>query len=243
MHRFFVKESSRETLTITGAAARHISIVLRMQPGAKLQLVTGDGLTQLAEIVSLSPQQVQVRRLEFLPESHEPSVKLSLLQGLAKGDKMDFIIQKAVELGVSAIYPVAMENAVVKLDAAKAAKKVERWQKIAAAAAQQSKRDFIPTVHAVLDFKSALAASGSELLLLAYEEEQQAGLRQVLQEHPEAQSLAIIIGPEGGIAPAELQAARAAGAASVSLGPRILRTETAGLVAAAAIFYETGNLG
>jgi 16S rRNA (uracil1498-N3)-methyltransferase len=184
-----------------------------------------------------------VRRLEFLPESHEPSVRLSLLQGLAKGDKMDFIVQKAVELGVSAIYPVAMENAVVKLDAAKAARKVERWQKIAAAAAQQSKRDFIPTVHEVLDFRSALAASGSELLLLAYEEEQQAGLRQVLQEHPEVQSLAIIIGPEGGIAPAELQAARAAGAVSVSLGTRVLRTETAGLVAAAAIFYETGNLG
>ena len=243
MHRFFVKEKSAALMTITGPSVRHMAAVLRLQPGERLQLVTGDGVSQLAEIVNLDLTQATLRRLELLPASHEPLVKLSLLQGLAKGEKMDFIVQKAVEVGVSDIYPVAMEYSVVRLETAKAAKKVERWQKIALAAAQQSKRDIVPTVHEVMDLPGALSVCGSELKLLAYEAEHQMSLKQVLQEQSRLQTLAIIIGPEGGIAPGELQEACSAGAVSITLGPRILRTETAGIVAATAVLYEMGDLG
>ena len=218
MHRFFVPQLYNETMTIEGVDARHISKVLRMQPGAQLQIVSDDGVSALAEITAIDSECVTVHCLEKLAESHEPAVRLILAQGLAKGEKMEFIIQKAVEMGAYSVVPVAMEHSVVRLDGAKAAKKVERWQKIAESAAKQSKRDIIPEVQPVQTMAQMLAKGALTDLLL-------------------------IIGPEGGISEAELETARAAGAVPVSLGRRILRAETAGLVAISAIFYETGDLG
>ena len=167
----------------------------------------------------------------------------SLYQGLAKGDKMELVIQKAVEIGVSDIFPVAMDHSVVVLEASKAGKKVERWQKIAEAAAKQSKRDIIPTVHQVMPLGQALQAKEQDLLLVAYESENQVSLKEVLQSHKEAKTIGVVIGPEGGLSMEEVEAAVARGGIAVSLGRRILRTETAGLVAATAILYETDNLG
>lgn len=159
MHRFFVPQLYNETMTIEGVDARHISKVLRMQPGAQLQIVSDDGVSALAEISAIDSECVTVHCLEKLAESHEPAVRLILAQGLAKGEKMEFIIQKAVEMGAYSVVPVAMEHSVVRLDGAKAAKKVERWQKIAESAAKQSKRDIIPEVQPVQTMAQMLAAN------------------------------------------------------------------------------------
>lgn len=243
MHRFFIPQPYGETMKITGVDARHIYTVLRMQAGTKVQIVSDDGVSAVAELIDVNESAVTVRCLEVISESHEPSVRITLAQGLAKGEKMDFIIQKAVELGVSEIVPVAMEHSVVRLEGDKAVKKVERWQKIAEAAAKQSKRDIVPRVQPVQTVAQMLANNLCECKLIAYECEDRLGLKTALQRQTELHELLLIIGPEGGIAERELQQALAAGALGVSLGKRILRAETAALVAAAAIFYETGDLG
>ena len=226
MHRFFVPQLYNETMTIEGVDARHISKVLRMQPGAQLQLVSDDGVSALAEITAIDSECVTVHCLEKLAESHEPAVRL--------------------EMGAYSVVPVAMEHSVVRLDGAKAAKKVERWQKIAESAAKQSKRDIIPEVQPVQTMSQMLAANDCATKIIAYECEDKKSLKAALKEAQAKGALTdllLIIGPEGGISEAELDAARAAGAVPVSLGRRILRAETAGLVAISAIFYETGDLG
>lgn len=246
MHRFFIEENYNDTMQITGGDAKHISKVLRMQPGDKVQVVSDDGITALSEIVAIDSESVTVRCVEKLAELHEPRVKITLAQGLAKGEKMEFIIQKAVELGATSVVPVAMEHSVVRLDAAKAGKKVERWQKIAESAAKQSKRDIIPEVKPVQTMKEMLANNACGTKIIAYECEDRMSLKEALQAAETKggiTELLLIIGPEGGISPAELEMARSAGAIPVSLGKRILRAETAGLVAMSAIFYETGDLG
>ena len=243
MHRFFIPQLYNEEMSIIGVDAKHIGKVLRMQPGDKLQVVSDDGVSALAEVTAISESTVTVRCLEVLAESHEPAVKITLAQGLAKGEKMDFIIQKAVELGAYSIVPVAMEHSVVRLDGAKADKKVERWQKIAEAAAKQSKRDIIPQVQAVQSVRQMLANNNCKTKIIAYECEDRMSLKTALREAGQLDDLLLIIGPEGGISEGELSKAREAGAVPVSLGRRILRAETAGLVAMSAIFYETGDLG
>ena len=159
---------------------------------------------------------------------------------------MDFIIQKAVEMGAYSVIPVAMEHSVVRLDGVKAAKKVERWQKIAESAAKQSKRDIIPQVQQVQSMAEMLANCDCTTKIIAYECEDRLSLKAALKAAEAAggiKELLLIIGPEGGISEGELALARQAGAVPVSLGRRILRAETAGLVAISAIFYETGDLG
>ncbi len=245
MHRFFIPQLYSEEMYIEGVDAWHISKVLRMQPREKLQIVSDDGVSAVAEIASIDRERVYVRCLEKLAESHEPQVKLVLAQGLTKGEKMDFIVQKAVEMGAYSVVPVAMEHSVVRLEGAKAAKKVERWQKIAESAAKQSKRDIIPQVQPVQSMAQMLADNNFQTKIIAYECEDKISLKAALQaaEAGDIQKLLLIIGPEGGISEHELELAKAAGAVPVSLGRRILRAETAGLVAISAIFYETGDLG
>lgn len=245
MHRFFIPQLYSEEMYIEGVDAWHISKVLRMQPREKLQIVSDDGVSAVAEIASIDRERVYVRCLEKLAESHEPQVKLVLAQGLTKGEKMDFIVQKAVEMGAYSVVPVAMEHSVVRLEGAKAAKKVERWQKIAESAAKQSKRDIIPQIQPVQSMAQMLADNNFQTKIIAYECEDKISLKAALQaaEAGGIQKLLLIIGPEGGISEHELELAKAAGAVPVSLGRRILRAETAGLVAISAIFYETGDLG
>ena len=209
----------------------------------QLQVVADDGISFVGEITAVSMNTVTVSAKEILREIHEPDVRISLLQGLAKGEKMELIIQKAVEIGVVEIFPLAMDHSVVVLDRSKAGKKTERWQKIAEAAAKQSKRDVIPAVHGVMKLSQVLQEDNWDLLVIAYESENRISLKEVLQAHKNAKSIGVIIGPEGGLSNEEVKAAQEAGGIAVSLGRRILRTETAGLVAAAAILYETDNLG
>lgn len=243
MHRFFIPQPYADEMKIEGVDARHIYTVLKMKPGEKVQIVSDDGVTALAEIKETSAAYTVVRCLEVIAESHEPSVKITLAQGLVKGEKMDFIIQKAVELGVSRIVPLAMEHSVVRYDGDKANKKRERWQKIAESAAKQSKRDIIPQVADVETIDKLMADCGCTVKIIAYECEDRQGLKQVLQKNQQTDSILIIIGPEGGISETELNAARSGGAVPVSLGRRILRAETAGLTALSAILYEFDELG
>ena len=243
MHRFFIPKSFKQEMQITGQDAHHIIDVLRMGPGDLLQVVADDGISFVGQIMAADTNTVTIAAREILLESHEPDVRISLLQGLAKGEKMELIIQKAVEIGVAEIFPLAMDHSVVVLDPSKAGKKTERWQKIAEAAAKQSKRDVIPDVHGVMKLQQVLREGKWDLLLIAYESENRISLKEVLQAHKDATNIGIMIGPEGGLSNEEVKAAREAGGIAVSLGRRILRTETAGLVAAAAILYETDNLG
>ena len=243
MHRFFIPRPFKQEMQITGRDAHHIIDVLRMALGDSLQVVADDGISFVGEITAVTANTVTVAAREILRDSHEPDVAISLYQGLAKGDKMELVIQKAVEIGVTDIFPVAMDHSVVVLEVSKAGKKVERWQKIAEAAAKQSKRDIIPTVHQVMPLGQALQVKEQDLLLVAYESENQVSLKEVLQSHKEAKTIGVVIGPEGGLSMEEVEAAVARGGIAVSLGRRILRTETAGLVAATAILYETDNLG
>ena len=243
MHRFFIPQPFAEEMQIIGADAHHISNVLRMRVGQHIQIVSSDRVTALMEIKALTTDAAFVRLVKRIEQVNEPSVRIILAQGLAKGEKMDFIIQKAVEVGVNTIVPVAMEHSVVKLDKNKAEKKVERWQKIAEEAAKQSKRDIVPEVTSVMDLDEALHSFAGSAKLMAYEGETKAGLKKVLSAIHNREEILLIIGPEGGIAEKELKAAELAGAQTFSLGNRILRTETAGLVSATAILYETGDLG
>jgi len=243
MHRFFIPKPFKQEMQITGRDAHHIIDVLRMVPGDQLQVVADDGISFLGVIAAVTTNTVTVSAKEILRETHEPDVCISLLQGLAKGEKMDLIIQKAVEIGVTDIFPVSMAHSVVVLENSKAEKKVERWQKIAEAAAKQSKRDIIPAVHEVMTLGQILQKEKWDLLLVAYESENRVSLKEALQAHKEAKAIGVVIGPEGGLSNEEVEATKKKGGIAVSLGRRILRTETAGLVAAAAILYETDNLG
>ncbi|MCD8198892.1 MAG: 16S rRNA (uracil(1498)-N(3))-methyltransferase [Phascolarctobacterium sp.] len=243
LHRFFIPKLYGEKMNITGVDARHINKVLRMQIGDKLQIVSNDGIRAIGEITALKDNNVTVHCLRKLEECHEPSVRIILAQGLAKGEKMDFIVQKAVELGVFSIIPIAMEHSIIKLDDIKAERKVERWQKIAESAAKQSKRDIIPEIYPVKTFEQFLDDHDCDVKFIAYECEDQTSLKKALCKAKPVKELMLIIGPEGGISEQELQQAKDAGAVPVTLGKRILRTETAGLVVMAAVFYEMGDLG
>ncbi len=243
LHRFFIPKLYSEKMNITGIDARHISKVLRMQIGDKLQIVSNDGVRAIGEITALKDNNVTVHCLEKLEECHEPSVKIILAQGLAKGEKMDFIVQKATELGVFSIVPIVMKHSIMKMDDVKAERRVERWQKIAEAAAKQSKRDIIPEIYPVKTFEQLLYDHDCDVKFIAYECEDNMSLKKALCQAKPLQELLLIIGPEGGISEQELQQAKNVGAVPVTLGKRILRTETAGLVAMAAVFYETGDLG
>ena len=166
--------------------------------------------------------------------------RIVLFQGLPKADKMELIIQKAVELGAAEIVPVSMKNCVVKLDAKKAENKVKRWQQIAESAAKQSKRSLIPAVHEVLSYREAVAyAAECDVRLVPYENEQgMAGTKTMIEAIVPGESIAVFIGPEGGFDESEIAEARDAGMKTISLGNRILRTETAGLAALSILMYQ-----
>lgn len=242
--RFFVaKESiSGSTAGITGDDARHISRVLRMKPGEELILCDEQGTDYTCRVETLSDSLVTLRVEGSQPSVSEPSVKITLFMALPKGDKMDYVIQKAVELGVNEIVPYSSSRCIVKLNEKDKAKKQERWARIALEAAKQSGRGIIPQVKMPVSFKEMLElAKKSELPLFFYEKERDVSLKSLLTGR-KFQSAAVIIGPEGGFEETEASLAKAAGIPSVSLGARILRCETAPGCAICAIMYETDNI-
>ena len=230
-----------ELLTITGPEVNHIRNVMRLKPGEEISVsIGGDGKEYRYGIESYTEDSV-LYRLRFVKDKEvELPVKVLLFQGLPKADKMDLIVQKAVELGAAEIIPVSMERCVVKLDAGKAAKKTARWQTIAESAASQSRRSIIPRVLAPMSMKEAVeyAKEQTEVRVIPYElQEDDGSVKQYLESLKEGQSVSIFIGPEGGFAPGEVELAKEAGIRPISLGRRILRTETAGLAILSWLIY------
>lgn len=246
MYQFFVGPGqinvNDKSVTIVGPDVNHIKNVLRMKEGEELDVCTGqDGKVYRCGIAAFGEDQIKCE-LRFVKEDDvELPVKIYLFQGLPKGDKMELIIQKAVELGVYRIIPVTTKRCVVRLDEAKAAAKVKRWQGIAEAAAKQSRRGVIPEVSRVMSFSQALdLASDKDVRLIPYEfAEGMEKTRELIGGIEKGQSVAIFIGPEGGFEPQEIQAAVDKGIRPVTLGRRILRTETAGMTVLAWIGYVT----
>lgn len=241
MPRFFCAGApANNSWTLRGEDAHHAARVLRLRVGEQLTVCDGAGTDYRCEISSVDETEVCCRVLEAQPSRGEPKQRISLFMALPKGDKMDFIVQKATELGALTIVPYLSEHCVSRPD--KTEKKVLRWQKIADEAAKQCGRGVLPAVCPVMLMEQALClAAQAETALFLYENEQQTGLRDVLSRGV-GQTVSLMVGPEGGFAPHEAAAATRAGLASVSLGTRILRCETAPLAALAAILYAGGNM-
>lgn len=233
MYRFFITSGDigGGRLTVSGPDAHHISHVLRMKPGEDIEAVDEKGLVSTCRITAIGGDTVEAEVLFAEPSCAELPNRLVLFQGLPKSDKMELIIQKAVELGVSEVVPVATARCVVRLDEKRAAAKVKRWQAIAEAAAKQSKRDVIPVIRPVMHFDKALAeAAGLDRTLIPYEKAVDiAASKAVIAGITAGESVGIFIGPEGGFEEKEVLKACEQGASSLTLGPRILRCETAAI--------------
>ena len=239
MPKFFFNKNdiSRGQVQLFGEDEKHIKTVLRAREGEEVILCEGEGMDYHCRIASLERGVL----LDILSKDvceTEPKTKITLYQGLPKADKMELIIQKCVELGVDRIVAVSTERAIVKLDK-KETKKLERWQKIAEAAAKQSGRGKIPEIgQQVLKFKEAVAeAKELDGAIIPYEREQETGIRQFVQNF-KGESVGVFIGPEGGFADEEIALAQENGITPITLGKRILRTETAGMTTTAILLYE-----
>jgi len=250
MSKFFVKteQIKNNNIIINGDDVNHIINVLRMKKGDELQICnqeTGDNYN--AQITQYTKDEVDCEIIEKINKTTESNVHITLFQGLPKFEKMELIIQKNTEVGVSKIVPVIMERTVVKIDEKVAGKKLERWQKIAEIAAKQSMRDIIPQIGNITKLKD-IDTTEFDAVLVAYENEEHNMLKTELQKlerkiksnnsSEQQYNIAIVIGPEGGISEKELVMLAEKNAKFVSLGKRILRTETAGVVMAGNIIYE-----
>ena len=243
MYQFFVEKGQvqGDTIVITGEDAGHMGRVLRMKPGERVRISDEEEHSYFCHITEITGDEVFLAIDERDELGTEFAHKVYLFQGLPKSDKMELIIQKAVELGVYEIIPVAMKNCVVKLDDKKAASKGKRWQTIAESAAKQSKRTRIPEVHAPVSWKEAFAmAAELDVTLVPYENER--GLdaaRERISAIPAGASIGVMIGPEGGFSPEEIAMVDEFETMHrISLGRRILRTETAGLATLAMLVYQ-----
>lgn len=236
MYNFFVEIESKkhDRYFITGSDFNHIKNVLRMNVGEQF-LVSCNDVSDLCELESIESDTIVAKIIEQNYQNTNLPIKIHLFQGLPKSDKLELIIQKAVELGVTSVTPVSMKRSIVKIDDKKKKSKTERWQAIAEAAAKQSKRTAIPTVHEVLSYKEMLnIANGLDLLLVPYEcAEGMTATKAALSQIKSGMNIGIIIGPEGGFEQKEIDAALEIGGKVISLGSRILRTETAAITSIA----------
>lgn len=244
--RFFLEEAANvgDIVELSSADSRHLRVVLRKKPGAAITVVSANRVfaAELADVGDV----VTAKLLREVEAYGESELGVILLQGLAKGERMEIVLQKAVELGASRIVPVACERSVVRLDAGRAANKQQRWQKIADSAAKQCGRIRLAEVAAVQDMRTAIAGLPEGCrIIMPWEEADGESIGMPLsaalaEERP--QSVAIIIGPEGGLTAEEANLAKDAGARLVTLGKRILRTETAAIAALAVVMYAWGDL-
>lgn len=244
MQRFFVEpcqiDEERHQIHITGTDVNHIVHVLRMKPGEELWISDGEKKEYHCRLESAAEDEVWLHILYAQEPEYELPSRIFLFQGLPKADKMELIIQKAVELGVFEIIPVETKRCVVRLDEKKAEKKRQRWQQIAESAAKQSKRMLVPSVHPVMTYQEALVwAEKLQVRLIPYElAKDMEKTREILDGIQPGQSIGIFIGPEGGFEEWEVEAAIAAGALPITLGKRILRTETAGLAILSVLMFR-----
>lgn len=245
MHKFFVgnNQIDNNSIYIAGKDLIHIKNVLRLKPGDKIE-ISCEGNNYLTEIMEITKENVRTKIINASIGDREPSIEITLYQGLAKGSKMDLIIQKCVEIGVKDFYAIETDRAVVKInDKKKEESKLKRWQSIAEEAAKQSKRDYIPNVKGIIRFQDMINNLNEENnIIVPYENEENLSIKDGLKT-VKGNKINLIIGPEGGFESNEIKSLEAIGASIVTLGPRILRTETAGLVASTIILYELGDLG
>lgn len=248
LHRIFIapENINDKRVVIDEEQARHIEKVLRLKTGNNLIAFDGSGNEYSLRLAGRVDGNLVGEIDGVQGKIDEPSLRLILVQGIAKGDKMDTIVQKAVELGISIIYPVVTRYTVVRLEQKKAAKKVERWQIIAREACKQCRRSIIPEVKPVMELLNLYSVIGSKPAIMLYEKEIDTRLKTVLQQKQNrfnSNELYLLVGPEGGFSDYEVTEAKKQGILTAGLGPRILRTETAGLAAASIIMYEYGDLG
>lgn len=245
MQRYFLenKNISGKTVTITGDDFHHITRVMRMEPGAEIMTVNEDGLAAITKISEITSDTVIGTVIEWKNEEKELPINVAIASGLPKGDKLEFIVQKGTELGANQFIPFIAARSVVKWDPKKANKKIERLQKIAKEAAEQSHRSVLPAVQDPKTVAQLIQyAESFDYKLIAFEEEAKRGetaqLTKVLTAAKNGQSILFVFGPEGGLTTEEVSKLTDAGFIACGLGPRILRTETAPLYALAAVSYH-----
>mgnify|MGYP000506453041 FL=1 len=244
MQRFFVEphqiDEGTHQIHILGSDVNHISNVLRMKQGEELWISDGGKKEYRCTIEEFSPDEVLLHIIYAQEPDYELQSRIYLFQGLPKADKMELVIQKAVELGAFEVIPVAMKRSVVKLDAKKAESKVKRWNAIAESAAKQSKRSILPQVSDVVTFAQAVKmAENCQIKLLPYEcADGMEKTKRLIENITPGQDIAVFIGPEGGFDLDELELAKEAGCEIITLGKRILRTETAGMMLLSVLMYH-----
>lgn len=248
MSKFFVnsEQIQGDLIKIINNDVKHIKKVLRLKQGDCI--IVGDtlGKSYECEIIDIGQDEVITRVIsENSDINNEPPIDVRLYQGIAKGEKMDFIIQKCVELGIKTIVPVITQYTVVEIDKKNATKKLERWQKIAGEASKQCNRNLVPQIMMPQNLEECVSnLSSDDLSIVCYENEKNTGIKStlnILQNKPKC--INIFIGPEGGFSENEIKLLSSKDVQSVTLGPRILRTETAGLAALTIVMYELGDIG
>lgn len=256
MDRFFVEpdhlDLDDKTLYIDGEDVKHISKVLRYGQGDEIEVCDSNGHEYICRIESVDKTRIDLSIVDEVDINRESRIRVSLYQGVPKSTKMDIILQKLTEAGVDEIVLVNTKRSVVNIKGDKADKKFDRWERIIYEAAKQCKRGLIPKLRGILSFKEALEDMGkNDINICPYEEEKSLGIKEALQtgqvkkilENKDEVRVGIFIGPEGGFAEEENEMVKAAGIASVTMGPRIFRTETASIVATAITLYELGDIG
>lgn len=241
MHRFFIKKESilNDCITVLGEDVQHIARVLRLQNGDKIVLCDGEGTDYLTAIESMDKNSISTIVIAKEASKGEPDIDVVLYQGIPKATKMDLIIQKCTEMGVKRIVPVSTVRTIVKLESGKdEKKKVERWTKIAEEAAKQSGRGIIPSIDMPMTLSEAIKdAAKLDTVIVPYELEGSLSIKEALSKY-KGRRIGFFIGPEGGFEPSEIEKAKEMGAVPVTLGKRILRTETAGVAVLTSIMYE-----
>lgn len=247
MHRFFISpDSIRDTrVMMRGTVVHQIRDVLRMHPGEEIIVLDNSGWAYRTELVGIDKDTVSGRVADKWKLETEPGVHITLYQGLLKGQKFDWVLQKGTELGITGFVPVLSSRCIIGSVDDVSAARLERWQRIIVEAAEQAGRAVLPTLSTALIFKHACESARRRggLALIPWENEREMGLREAMAQVVKAREYHLFIGPEGGFSEEEVGEARDAGIIPVSLGPRILRAETAGLAAAAAILFERGDFG
>jgi len=245
MRKFFAEKNEIfiDEIILRGENYRHIVNVLRMEVEDQIWISDGISKEYLSEIEEIKEDIIKLRIIESKSFESESLLKIHLCQGLPKSDKMDYIVQKNTELGIASIQPIAMDRCIVKLDAKKAAKKQARWQKIAEEASKQSKRNLIPEIKPLIKLDDWLESNEGKLIIVPYEDEMQVGLKDFVKKNMNVNEIFLFIGPEGGFEISEIEKLKSNDAVVVSLGKRILRTETAGIATNSILQYALGDMG
>lgn len=240
MQRYFVDPSNffDDKAIIVGDDVHHITKVLRYKIGDKVICCDNQGTSVITRIASINSEQIECKTLSIIKDNNEPLIDITLAQALPKSDKMDLIIQKGTEIGVTSFLPFTSERTIVQLNDKKEQKRMERWYKIAKEASEQSHRSIVPKILPIINYEELLNNIDNMFTLIAFEKEKTITLFETLNNNVDIKKVLLVIGPEGGFTDREIELAHFHGAISISLGKRILRTETAGLVGTANILYH-----